>query len=197
MIKRVITMKNGNYCTLLGQGTEEIGRNDIFLIHLFFFSHPFPLPYWKYLSIQWRNCSSMASTKIIPVISTDVSIILFNIHPTLLTVDMFHVVLLLLPSLYCLVFVLCMIYHMLQMMKLWCENDDVITVCKWCYMDLWTMKNKTKTPSINTGIKAPVHQLFPIPYHYKTAQFSPVFLKYSQLLWPLLILSTRQNFQRK
>ena len=27
------------------------------------------------------------------------------------------------------------------MMKLWCENDGVITVCKWCSVDLWTIKN--------------------------------------------------------
>ena len=53
----------------------------------------------KYISIQWRNCSSTAFTKIIPVISTHVSIILLNIHPTLLPVHMFRVVLLLLLSL--------------------------------------------------------------------------------------------------
>ena len=58
-------------------------------------SPPFALPHWKCISIQWRNCSSTAFTKIILVISTQVSIILLNIHPTLLTVDRFHVVLLL------------------------------------------------------------------------------------------------------
>ena len=105
-------------------------------------SPPFPLPHWKCISIQWRNCSSTAFTKIILVISTQVSIILLNTHPTLLTVDRFHVVLLLLFPSSVLNRILCMTYHMLQMMKLWCENDDVITVCKCCSVDLWTIKKK-------------------------------------------------------
>ena len=130
-------MKNGNYCTMLGQGNGELGRDgDTFLNRLFFSLTPFPLPHWKCISLQWRNCSSTAFTKIILVISTQVSIMLLNIHPTLLTVDRFHVVLLLFFPSSVLNRILCMTYHMLQMMKLWCEDDDVITVCKWCSSQL-------------------------------------------------------------
>ena len=40
--------------------------------------------------------------------------------------------------------ILCMTYHMSPMMKLWCENDDVISVWKLCSVDLRPIKNNNK-----------------------------------------------------